>query len=984
MPSDQNATANPMSLSQVDALNIDDCDESKVSLGQSLTETLAFNDQPGGINAASNHDAVAFPCRNSTKTPTLEAQTDGDNKIIKSEPVLSPKLGLPEAYPTINQADDGKQSMDAGSMMITGQSITHDPLLLNQTGSVNTPPRFLSKEIVQNLCQRTLLQMHPGRVRLQACREPSPSAQNDGSIIQPKRPRSPSFSSEAQPLSDKTWVRLQSAIFQSWSPKKILFTFGVFSITANLRPQYEYYIGGQNGKKFGVQLTFFGHTVVVKPSADDSHTAMIMACQKALQGLQGFHPLWVVPPMPMEESDVAEWRWDRLLGDYCVENKASAPKYGPSVGADGGWQCDVLVNGQTFSTTSTFSSYEQAQCAAAHIALYSLLTSLETCHLQTSSVGMPPPAPAKGKSEGRAKGPVPQIHNLRSGPGPSLPVARSNGGNTRGRNPSFKTTAGPQHAGPVVKIEPRVEPSPAAMGKNKGRKRRQSSPLDYKKRKEENKKNFCARMAFFQQRKQESRARQAQPAQAPQPKKNAAAVRRAFRAPPKKSRASRYRNDSCHRLSPPRLSPVVSDRKRGHSASPPHSSRKKAMPSPAPSRRSERNGNGASLPNLARGMSVRPLPRAQAAKGKDAAPPARPSAANGKRLTPPPRVSGELTGRPLPRAPAANGKATIPPPLLSRESSVSPTPRTPAANGKGAGPSPLVSRESTVRPSPHLQAARGKDAALPPRSSRETLLYVPPRLQISKASKHVPVAVPPKETSVLPSCVETSMLVPPPPSVSEAKKATPFAPSKEASMLPLPRPAKEENFAVLPSPSNKTGISPLPSQSAVRGEANKSPRKRINVEAEHDEVPLKKVESYEDETEEEKHYSMLKEMLCQLQALGPEATHPQILKHICEIMKTNQPDIRCEKFLKESSDLIVRAWFDQSHDYLHEISPLVLVRTCADEKSAYTEGVRVVISALIEMTRETANVAFSSELYIMKFKFLRDLEATVQEQPYRG
>ena len=80
-----------------------------------------------------------------------------------------------------------------------------------------------------------------------------------------------------------------------------------------LSPRYQFKYGGPNGRKIGVRLTLYGHTVVVGPIADSAGMAKVMACSQALAKLRKFNPQWITPPLPMDGQTGPEWNWVRLL-----------------------------------------------------------------------------------------------------------------------------------------------------------------------------------------------------------------------------------------------------------------------------------------------------------------------------------------------------------------------------------------------------------------------------------------------------------------------------------------------------------------------------------------------------------------------------------------------------------------------------------------------------------------------------------------------
>lgn len=82
---------------------------------------------------------------------------------------------------------------------------------------------------------------------------------------------------------------------------------------ANLGPNFAFQYGGFEGKKIGVRLTMYGHTVVIQPLAGTVNSARVAACLRALEKLRKFNPLWLLPPMPTDGPTTPEWNWVKLL-----------------------------------------------------------------------------------------------------------------------------------------------------------------------------------------------------------------------------------------------------------------------------------------------------------------------------------------------------------------------------------------------------------------------------------------------------------------------------------------------------------------------------------------------------------------------------------------------------------------------------------------------------------------------------------------------
>ncbi|KAJ5201547.1 uncharacterized protein N7498_006210 [Penicillium cinerascens] len=203
-------------------------------------------------------------------------------------------------------------------------------------------------------------------------------------------------------------ARLGSLDIETMTAGNVLFTFGILGFMANLRPIFTYKYGS-DGKKIGVRLSLYGHTVVVEPSALDAHSMRIIACRRGLAKLRKFNPEWVLPPQPMEGPSGPAWSWVQLLYgeslcfacfalnnlsgmdgdhwkapfngadyelDFCSDQAWSAPGYNGSV-LDAQYFCDVLVNGQVFRTARQCATAEEAQNTVAHIALHQLFTAEE-------------------------------------------------------------------------------------------------------------------------------------------------------------------------------------------------------------------------------------------------------------------------------------------------------------------------------------------------------------------------------------------------------------------------------------------------------------------------------------------------------------------------------------------------------------------------------------------------------------------------------
>lgn len=87
---------------------------------------------------------------------------------------------------------------------------------------------------------------------------------------------------------------------------------------AHLRPQFRFTYGGDGNRGIGVTLAIYGHTVVVPPIAEGIRAARLIACRKALEELRRHNPRWLLPPLPMNESNSSGWPWVQLLeGKLC-------------------------------------------------------------------------------------------------------------------------------------------------------------------------------------------------------------------------------------------------------------------------------------------------------------------------------------------------------------------------------------------------------------------------------------------------------------------------------------------------------------------------------------------------------------------------------------------------------------------------------------------------------------------------------------------
>ncbi|KAJ5778614.1 hypothetical protein N7520_001860 [Penicillium odoratum] len=164
------------------------------------------------------------------------------------------------------------------------------------------------------------------------------------------------------------------------SDNEILFLFGAFSQMFKLSPRFEFKHGGKRGKKIGLKLTVFGHTVLLPPTSEVADEIRILGCKKILAKLRGYNPQWEVPPQPISGLPSSlGWNWPNMLEDFCANEGWSFPIYKPTMyGNDNQWHCDVSMNGHLFRTSCPSDGKEQARTTAAHLALYTLLVNWRT------------------------------------------------------------------------------------------------------------------------------------------------------------------------------------------------------------------------------------------------------------------------------------------------------------------------------------------------------------------------------------------------------------------------------------------------------------------------------------------------------------------------------------------------------------------------------------------------------------------------------
>lgn len=94
---------------------------------------------------------------------------------------------------------------------------------------------------------------------------------------------------------------------------QVLFIFQVIAMMANLQPAFTFKYGGEGGKKIGVKLTMWGHTVTIAPSFDSTTAAKVAACRRGIQQLQDDNPMWLVPPQPIDGATTPAWNWNWML-----------------------------------------------------------------------------------------------------------------------------------------------------------------------------------------------------------------------------------------------------------------------------------------------------------------------------------------------------------------------------------------------------------------------------------------------------------------------------------------------------------------------------------------------------------------------------------------------------------------------------------------------------------------------------------------------
>ena len=95
--------------------------------------------------------------------------------------------------------------------------------------------------------------------------------------------------------------------------QQVIFIFHIVALMANLRPEFTFILGGEGGKKFGVKLAMWGHTVTIDPSLDSTTAAKVAACRRGLERLQDDHPAWLVPPQPTDGCTTPNWNWIPML-----------------------------------------------------------------------------------------------------------------------------------------------------------------------------------------------------------------------------------------------------------------------------------------------------------------------------------------------------------------------------------------------------------------------------------------------------------------------------------------------------------------------------------------------------------------------------------------------------------------------------------------------------------------------------------------------
>ncbi|KAJ5757084.1 uncharacterized protein N7511_007266 [Penicillium nucicola] len=131
---------------------------------------------------------------------------------------------------------------------------------------------------------------------------------------------------------------------------------------ANLRSRFEYRYGGVNGRKIGVKLTLWGHTILIKPAGESPQETRAKVCREALEQLRVFNMLWKVPPQPMDGPTDSSWDWMKILEGYQPYSNNGRK-----------WYCDLYVNGKPYRITKPVSSRDEAENTVAHLAVHEIM-----------------------------------------------------------------------------------------------------------------------------------------------------------------------------------------------------------------------------------------------------------------------------------------------------------------------------------------------------------------------------------------------------------------------------------------------------------------------------------------------------------------------------------------------------------------------------------------------------------------------------------
>ncbi|KAJ5312946.1 hypothetical protein PENANT_c018G03111 [Penicillium antarcticum] len=165
---------------------------------------------------------------------------------------------------------------------------------------------------------------------------------------------------------------LGSVVVSNLGDSQVLFIFNMFGLIANLQPRFEYKYGGSNGKRIGVKLILWGHTVLIEPVTQSLHDARVNACREALEQLRVFNMLWQIPPQPMDGPTSPSWNWVEVLEVYRAAQKWPEPEYQP-FGDGNSWHCDVFVERKLYRTMKPVPTRDEAENTVAHLAMYQMM-----------------------------------------------------------------------------------------------------------------------------------------------------------------------------------------------------------------------------------------------------------------------------------------------------------------------------------------------------------------------------------------------------------------------------------------------------------------------------------------------------------------------------------------------------------------------------------------------------------------------------------